>query len=311
MKPYVKQRPLARLRHWYGKSVMAVRERQRRKELGRRRAHDAAERALPDFLVVGVQKGGTTALFDYLCTHPAVVEPIQKETHFCYTPSQDPERDFRSFFPLRAELDTVAASNNGVAITGEATPETMFTARTLDRTCRALDAGGAAPKIIAVIRDPVARAYSQHNHNLRRRLDRETSFASAIDSEDKRSKDALARFEAQESAVFEGAVQNLTYLARGRYAEQVERLFERFGRDRVMVIQSERLFGDTHTVFANVLAFLGLTPRTIDATPRNANVYGKLDPALAERLKQKTAPWNERLYEILGERYDWGDPPAS
>ena len=95
------------------------------------------------------------------------------------------------------------------------------------------------------------------------------------------------------------------YLARGRYAEQLERWWARFPRDQLLVIESSELAaGDA---FERVLQFLGLDATTgATVTPdRNVGSYTAPPPALVDRLAEHFAPHNERLFALLGRRWDW------
>ena len=297
--PSKKKRPF--YRDWARGFIMARNEAKRQREIDRRRREDAHERALPSFLIAGVQKGGTTSLFDYLAQHPSVIPPIQKETYFTYTYHDDPDRAFRSFFPLQSELNELAKQTGGPTMTGEATPETMFTARTATR------AHHAAPdaKIVALIREPIARAYSHHKHNMRHKLETVADFDRAIDLEAERTEAALARFESDERGVFDRTLNDQTYMVRGRYAEQVERLYNLWGRDKVLVIASERFFAETPTVYAEILAFLGLPPHDANLKAKNVNTYDPIKPETRERLQPTVGPWNAKLNEVLGRDIGW------
>lgn len=262
--------------------------------------HDAQERVLPDFLIIGVMKGGTTSLFDYLAQHPCMVPPIEKETQFVFHDHDDLGLGLRAYFPLQREMEEHSERLGHRAMTGEATPENMYLPKMVERFST------AAPhaKLIALLREPVARAYSHFKHNMSRNLDPIRDFGQALAAEDARTGPLFEAFD-RDPRVVPAGVNDWTYMHRARYAEQLERVFEKYPRDRVMVISSERFFAETPAVYAEVLAFLGLPPHQAKLDPKNQNQYDKIDPAIRARLADQVRPWNERLFSLLGTRYDW------
>jgi hypothetical protein len=101
------------------------------------------------------------------------------------------------------------------------------------------------------------------------------------------------------------AYRSHAYVARGRYAEQLERWLELFPRSQLLVLSSEELFRDPHAVYRRVLDFLWL-PRWEPASfpQRNAGEYAG-DPAVRRRLLETFAPHNERLYALLERDLGW------
>jgi hypothetical protein len=79
----------------------------------------AADRRLPDFIIIGAQKGGTTSLYDYLTQHPDVEASVRKETHYFTFRYRYGARYFRAHFPRRR-------ADGRATLTGEATPYYLF-----------------------------------------------------------------------------------------------------------------------------------------------------------------------------------------
>ncbi len=123
----------------------------------RRRARlaTAGARRLPDFLVIGAQRAGSTSLFAQLCAHPGVAAPSHKEIHYFDLQSFRGPRWYRSHFPP-------VASSRG-RITGEASPYYLFHPAVPARVAEALP----EVRLIALLRDPVARAYSHYQLSVR------------------------------------------------------------------------------------------------------------------------------------------------
>ena len=164
-------------------------------------------RPLPDFLIVGAQKAGTTALYAYLRRHPSITGPSWKEVsyfdrHYLRGPAW-----YRGNFPLRSRG----------RIVGEASPSYLFHPDAAERAA-ALVPGA---RVIALVRDPVERAHSHYQHEVA--LGREPlPFEEALEREEERLAGELERMRA-DAGYFSHAWWNYTYLARGRYAEQLER----------------------------------------------------------------------------------------
>ena len=159
-------------------------------------------------------------------------------------------------------------------------------------------------RLIALLRDPVRRAYSHYWHE--RDKGRETlSFEAAIDAEPER----LGR-EAERLA--SGAIERSrehqlhSYLARGRYAEQLERWLALYPRQQLQVLRFEDFVREPLAGLNEARAFLGLTPVTAARLEaRNARQYPPMAAQTAERLRRYFEPENRRLEALLGRPMLW------
>ena len=256
--------------------------------------------AKPDFLVIGAQKGGTTSLYAYLCRHPDVVPARTKEIqyfseHFARGPSW-----YRGHFPALVAREPGRLLGAGRLRTGEATPYYLFHPHAPRRVRAALP----GVKLIALLRNPIDRAYSHHRYHTV--LGDETQgFEDAIAAEPVRLAGELEKMRADEGHVSD-AYRNFSYLARGLYAEQLERWLAHFPREQLLVLQSERFFADPAHGTRRVLRFLDLPPHELDAyEAANVGRYEGMSPATRARLADYYREPNERLYALLGERFDW------
>ena len=258
-------------------------------------------RALPDFVIIGAAKCGTSALYSHLTLHPSVEHALRKEVYFFDHKSRRGLTYYRSFFPLRSKMRQLrAADANGVARTGEATPCYLFHPHVPRRRA----AAGPNAKLIAVLRNPAARAYSDYCMKVRYGLET-LSFEQAIEREPERVEGELEKMLADEH-YFSAERWHHSYLGRGRYAEQLERWFEHYPREQVLVMAAEEFFGDPTPAYHRVTEFLGLEPWAPE-TSRKTNTlpYPKADKAMRARLVEYFRPHNERLFELLGQRFDW------
>lgn len=245
-----------------------------------------APRPLVSFIVAGVQKGGTTALFDYLGDYPDVALSKAKEVHFFDDEARDwaaPDYDaYHAQFPDAAGRPC-----------GEATPIYSYWPGALER----IRAYNPAMKLILVLRDPVARAWSHWRMEYARGAEREP-FAWCIRQGRQRLFDAEPW----------GHHREFSYVERGFYAEQVERALYLFPRDQLLVLKSEDLRADPAPSLAAVRGFLGL-PRATAPTHREVHVGREMDypsdltPQDAAFLREVYAPDAERLARLVGVRF--------
>jgi hypothetical protein len=255
----------------------------------------ASHRRLPDFIIAGAQKAGTTSLWWYLREHPQVDPPVLKEVHFF-------DRDFhlgvnwyRMHYPLSGSPATAPT------VTGESSPYYMFHPLVPQRVAALLP----EVRIIMLLRNPVDRAFSHFQHS--RRGDCEPlSFDEAIDAESQRLAGEQERLLA-DPRYDSRALRRYSYLARGRYIEQIERWEQYIPRARMLILESGQFFRNTGEAFARVLDFLRLPGHQPAAFGnRHPGRYQeKMSDATRGKLVEYFAPHNERLYAHLGRRFDW------
>ena len=247
-------------------------------------------RPLPDFLVIGAQKAGTTALYAYLRWHPGITGPSWKEVSFFDRHWARGEGWYRGQFPLRSEGNLV----------GEASPSYLFHPLAPERA-RAVVPNA---KLVALLRDPVDRAYSQYQHEVA--LGREPlSFEDALDAEDERTRGEVERLVADPRA-FSRAWWDHTYAARGLYAEQLERWLAVFPREQLLVVSTDELGERPAETYASILAFLGAAPHELADYPRVFDRdYAPMRPETRAALAERFAEPNQRLERLLGRPLGW------
>lgn len=260
-----------------------------------------AGRFRPGALIIGAQKAGTTSLFRYLGEHSRVKPPRTKESRFFdqhwgrgldWYVSQCPHR----WKVSRAEM------------TVDASPASLFHPRAPGRAAATLPEA----KIIVLLRNPVDRAYSQYQHNARR-----GRVTGSFEEELEREGELLG------GEIDRGAYTG-SYLARGRYAEQLERWIDTYGAERMIVLQSERFFARTQEEVDRVLDFLGLErePVRVTTAHNTGGTYAPVAGATRRRLEEAFGGWNVRLAELLsrhgldmglsiGAGGEWGGREAS
>jgi Sulfotransferase domain len=264
------------------------------------RSLSAHRRRLPDYLIVGAQKSGTTSLWEYLNEHPNVEPACTKEMNYFDANYQRGIAWYRSHFSLQSEQSLTAACGHPTQ-TGESCANYMFHPLAPQRAAETVPDA----KIIFLLRNPVDRAFSHYQLKLRRRQEM-LSFEEAIDAEPE-------RLAGEEEKVigdpnYDSPTHNwYSYLARGRYVEQIIRWQQHYRPEKMLILESGEFFKRTADIYQRVLEFLCL-PRcqSTDFSNRFPGKYGeKMSDTTRRRLLDYFAPHNERLYAHLGTRFDW------
>jgi hypothetical protein len=256
------------------------------------------KRALPDLIIIGAQKAGTSSLFFYLRQHPQLVPSWTKEVHFFdggLSPRSDTfakgEAWYRAHFPLRKELSAQQK-------TFEASPIYIFNPLAPKRIFDLVP----EVKIIALLRNPTDRAISQYFQERRRKKER-LEMDEAFQQEEKRLGPAIQERDYKNHAFIHHA-----YKSRGRYKEQLERYFSYFPRQQMLIIRSEDFFVAPHKTLREVFEFLRVDAdfTVKDLTPRNVGKSKSTVPAdVREYLNSYFRPHNQALYDLLGQNYGW------
>ncbi len=236
-----------------------------------------------DFLVIGVQKGGTTALYEYLRQHPDLYLPDVKEAHYF----DDERRDWGR--ADHAEYDRLFAPGRAAVARGEVTPIYVYWPNSLER----IRAYNPAMRLVLLLRDPVQRAWSHWRMERSRGAETE-EFGWCI-------RQGRARLEAAEPRGFH---REFSYVERGFYGRQVERLLELFPREQLLILRSDELDAGPTATVARICTFLGAPPPP-PFRARRVHVGREIEGAMlseadAAYLRDLYRDDNERLKALTG-----------
>jgi len=259
-------------------------------------------RLRPTFLVIGAQRSGSTSLEDYLSAHPAVLTAVVKEVQYFHRHYENGELWYRSRFPLTVRATLMHRRTGVPPAIGEASPDYLFDPRAPARV-HSFDGG---LKLIAVLRDPVERAHSHWRMETRRGRE-PLRFEEALDREEAELESELAQLVA--TSGYLDAPFRTSYVARGRYAEQLERWLELFPREQMLVLLSDDLLADQAGAMSRLAGFLGI-PEWSAESYRLRGVQGdeEMPPETRERLAGAFEAPNRRLEELLGIELGWTRP---
>jgi hypothetical protein len=257
-------------------------------------------RVLPDFMIIGAQRCGTTSLFRYLTQHPAILASLPKEVHFFSNHYHRGLGWYQSHFPLAAIRRVRDRIRGGPSATGEATPYYLAHPHAPGRAAATVPHA----RLIVLLRNPIDRAHSHYHYEVQWGFE-DASFEDALSREAERVDGEEIRMQGDQT-YRSLSHQHFSYLSRGIYVDQLARWADLFGRHRMLVLQSERFYRDPPAALAQVVDFLGLPPWDFNVGVRhNATRYDGMDPATRERLIDYFEPFNKSLYEFLGTNYDW------
>jgi hypothetical protein len=208
---------------------------------------------LPNFLVIGAARSGTTSLYEYLRQHAEIFMSPVKEPSYFVSP-RGPQRGpggvwiRRTAVTTLAEYEALFAGAGDARAIGEASPGYLPAPDAPGRIAELLP----EVRLVAILRDPVERAYAQYLGLRRDGLEPASTFEEALRDDDRRLRDGWP---------LAGLVET------GKYHHHLSRYYECFPRDRIRVYLHEDLHADPAGLTRDLLSFLDVDPdRPLDTS---------------------------------------------
>ena len=248
-----------------------------------------------DFIIAGAQKAGTTALSDFLETHPKIKMPHQDELHRIVQPARhffDEEQRFAQKEIDYTPLHRGCVKKDDSILLGSCTPIYMYWKPAPERIWHYND----KIKLLMLLRDPSKRAFSHWNMQRDRNLEN-LEFLAAVEEEKNRAREAAPL-----------QLRKFSYVDRGFYGEQVERVFQSFPREQVHIIKFEEFRRDARKTLDEVCHFLGIEPlKNLNNVETGSTPYSrKMNETERQRLVEIYMNDIERLEKLLGwDCSDW------
>ncbi|MEO9277730.1 MAG: sulfotransferase domain-containing protein [Nitrososphaera sp.] len=256
-------------------------------------------RVLPDFVIIGCQKCATTSLYDYLVQHPNIISATQKEIHYFDSNYNIGITWYKSFFPTVFSKYFIKLRKEK-CITGEASPMYIFNRIVPRRMSKVLP----HVKLIAILRNPIDRAYSHYNMQVKNGYEK-LSFEEAISSEEKRIAGEREKEEQDENYVSVN-LRDYSYLSRGLYAEQLKIWLNHFPKNQFLVIRTEDLEDDPVHTMNQIFEFLEVSTYKIHNLQKmNVGEYNTMNPSIRKMLIDYFKPHNEQLSKLLNRNFHW------
>lgn len=215
---------------------------------------------LPNFLIIGAAKSGTTAIYTYIKQHPQIFMSPRKELRFfsqitAPNPDVPPEYVHQGVATL-AEYESYFEGVTSEIAIGESSPMYLYTPGTAERIQAVLP----EVKLLAILRNPVARAHSAYTHGLREWKEPASSFREALSLEPER--------------IAAGWGMLWHYRQAGFYFEQLSRYYRVFDPSQIKVVLHDDLIRDTDGLLRDVFTFLGVDPDFKPDVSARPNVSG-------------------------------------
>jgi len=263
----------------------------------------AALRRLPDFMIIGGMRCGTSSLYRYLGSHPEITPSIRKETEFFSRNFDLGVGWYRAHFPLRALRKLGLPSRSF-----EATPYYLLHPHAPIRAAQIVPAA----KLIVMLRDPTARAFSHHQHMFRLGLET-LDFEDALEHEAGRTDDQWRKLLADPD--FDSlTLHRHSYMRRGEYVAQIRRWLEFFPRENMLFVQFEKFFSDPREEYGRILDFLEVSQELppefrnfsyLSAKKPSKEQSNRIPDHVQSTLRDHFRVANAELGELIGELPPW------
>ena len=252
----------------------------------------ASSRVLPDFLIIGGVRCGTTSLYYNICQHPSVLPAAYDEIGFFDDNFHLGLNWYRSMFPTKNTMNKVR-KQTGKAVTGEDTPFYIWNRDALKRIKELLP----EIKLIVILRNPVNRTYSNYHLSCRDNIENR-SFSQAVEDDIELINKKKEKGETLSNLDFKK-----TYIGKSLYFEQLEQWFKIFDAKQIHVIFTEDLRDNPENTMKSVYDFLGLDDFSLETYEKQKMFeYDNMDEEIREKLTTYFKSHNEQLSKLIKSR---------
>ena len=257
----------------------------------------AFSRVLPDFIIIGSMKGGTTSLYYDICEHPCTIAAAYDEIGFFDSNFHLGLNWYRSMFPRKKQIEDVI-QREGIAITGEDTPFYFWNPVAAKRIQKLLP----NIKLISILRNPIDRAYSEYQ-DLFLRNSKPPPFETIIENEINMQREGIGLITEKNFEVFN---QENSLLLKGIYVDQLKIWTELFPKEQIITLSTEKLNSEPIATLESVFQYLNLPDYRIKNPQRQKQKkYLPMNPQTRKLLIDFFKPHNERLFKFIGKKFDW------
>ena len=251
----------------------------------------ASSRVLPDFIIIGTVRSGSTSLYYNICEHPSVLEAAYDEIGYFDSNYHLGENWYRSMFPTQKIMNKIR-EDTGYSITGEDTPFYFWKKEVAERILSDMP----ETKLIVILRNPVDRAYSNYNLAVRENNEKLT-FEEAIGEE--------IEFLSKNS--FRETVDRFrSYLTKGMYVNQIKPWLDIFSREQLHFLSTEQMKNEPCETLDLVFKFLSIPSYDIkNLQERKLANYKQMNENTREQLIKYYKSYNEEFFKIINQKFEW------
>ncbi|NMG58819.1 sulfotransferase [Geitlerinema sp. P-1104] len=245
---------------------------------------------MPDFLIIGAQKSGTTSALHYLSQHPQIQVAPQKEVHYFDLNYHQGLSWYQQQFP----------NPTPAILKGEASPYYIFHPDVPRRVATDFP----HMKLIALLRNPVERAISHYHHAIKQGLET-LPLEDAIAQEPIRLAGEAQKL--QDNPNYHSyAYQHHSYLTRGYYLQQLQCWWAHFPKPQLLILHSADLYQQPQATLNRMLTFLNLPELPLTDFPTlNSGNYSHVSESIQQQLRERFRPHNQRLFAALNQNWGW------
>lgn len=258
-------------------------------------------RILPTFIIFGVPRCGTTSLYNYLIEHPSIEPALSKEVGFFELNYKKGIKWYKLYFPIVFRKYLIEKKFRKYFITGEATSNYIHHPRVPVRIKKEIP----NVKLIALLRNPVDRAFSQYFKQVKQGRE-DLSFEDAIKNEFDRLKGETKKMN-EDADYYSLKYHNYSYLTAGIYIDRIKIWFDTFSEKQILIVKSEDFYEKPEQIYKQILKFLELPEWNLSQYKRY-NFFEdqpKIKSSTRRELSEFFKPNNERLYNFLGRDFGW------
>ena len=253
-------------------------------------------RSLPDFVIIGTARSGTTSLYNNICQHPCVLPAAYDELGFFDSNFHLGLNWYRSLFPTNFSKWLLKRKMK-FAITGEDTPFYIWSPSVAKRILKILP----NVKLIVLFRNPIDRAYSNYHLGIRAGSEN-LSFEDAIQTELENLKES----EKDSKYNIEKYTIPRSYISKGIYVEQLKIWLKLFKREQLFITSSENFELNPEETLNQIFNFLQIpNHKIINLKKYKVASYPKMKDETRMFLVNFYKKFNDELFELIGKEFDW------
>ena len=263
------------------------------------RASTGFLRVLPDFLIIGAAKCGTTSLYSFMIKHPDIYPALWKEIFFFDRYYPRGINWYRANFPSKFQKFSKKLVKKNF-LTGEATPTYIHHPLAAQRVFET----NSKIKLIILLRNPIERAYSHYQMEVSLGYENK-SFEVAINLENERLSGEKEKM-LMDKNYFSYKRQIFSYLTSGIYVDQLKIWMNQFPKEQFLIIKTEDLANKPQEILNQVFEFLNLAKFDMSKFEKyNLGKYSEMNNHIRKKLVNYFLPHNEKLYKFLDNDFNW------
>tara|TARA_B110001454_G_C12694062_1_gene423529 strand:- start:310 stop:1215 length:906 start_codon:yes stop_codon:yes gene_type:complete len=256
---------------------------------------------LPDFIIFGVSRSGTTSLYQYLSQHPNIEPCAVKEPRFFDMYYERGINWYKMNFPSKFQKFIFTTIKHKKLITGEASGAYLQNPHAPKRIHNL----NPNMKLILLLRNPVDRAFSHYIRKMKNGSEK-LSFEEVVEQEKSRIEGEQEKMEKNEK-YYSSIYHSLAYITTGLYAIRLKHWLKYFPMKQILVLENGEFLRDPEKVYNQAIEFLDLPKWKLSKYKKfsKQRLSINMDSKTREKLLDYCKPFNKELYSLIGKKFDW------